>query len=143
MSDTILYTDAGCRKDLSLGSYAYYVDDSLKGSGSLKGRVSPTSCELLAVLIGLKRLKKLGYTEVIVKTDSQYVAGIMNNRAHWLSIPRDEKSHSRMVMRLYRAIEEMEVEAIWIPENSEHGNEVAHRIASARLREVKGCTSIS
>jgi len=138
VSKTILYSDAGCRKDLALGSYAYYVDDFLKGSDSLDGHVNPTSCELLAVVIGLKRLAREGVTEVEVRTDSQYVAGVMNNPDKWKEVPDERKSHRKMVARLFKAMGGFnEVKARWIPEGSELGNEIAHRMASARLREVR------
>ena len=144
MSKTVLYTDAGCKVDRCKGSYAYYVDESLKGSGAMEGFVSPTSCELLAVVIGLKRLAKLEIKDVLVKTDSQYVAGVVRDKAHWLSLKNNEKSHVRLVMRLYKVMEFFDdVKVVWIPEDSEEGNEIAHRIASARLREVSECSQIS
>jgi len=134
MNSVTLYTDAGCKD--TLGSYAYFVDESLKGSDSLEGFVTPTSCELLAVIIGLKRLFRNGYEVVEVKTDSQYVAGVMNNQAHWVALANSKKSHRSMVRRLYKTMVMFrKVIAVWIPEGSEYGNVVAHRIASARLRE--------
>jgi len=128
-----MFTDAGCKG--SYGSYAYFVDESLKGSSSIEGFVNPTSCELLAVIIGLKRLAGLGYKRVLVKTDSQYVEGVMKNREHWMK--QEKKSHRRLVMRLFKAMDAFdEVTAKWIPEFSEGGIIIAHSIATARLREA-------
>tara|TARA_Y100000310_G_C20149271_1_gene563922 strand:+ start:127 stop:573 length:447 start_codon:yes stop_codon:yes gene_type:complete len=143
-----LYTDGGCKKidgsHKQIGSYAYYVDESLKGSGSFKGRLTPVKCELLGVIIGLNRLLKIGFVgEVVIKLDSQIVAGMLSNKNYWED--GTYKTNVKAAMRAQRLMSFFAVKVVWIKEGSEEGNDIAHRIATARLKEKEQelCMSIS
>ena len=130
-----LYTDGSFDHRSNSGGWAYFVDDSLKGSGISKSKfANSVAMEMLAVVVGLNRLKKMGYERVRVVGDNKKVIGLLQNE----SAPKKGSFSTRVFRRAFKLKASFDqFEAVWIPEHTSHEQENAHRMSCARMKELR------
>jgi len=127
-----LYVDGSCRGNPGPGGYAAVMQYGLHEREIVGGEDSTTNnrMELSAVISGLKALKRR--CQVVVVTDSQYVATLLKACAKWSQGGGRAKANLDLVQELYQLASQHEVQVEKVNGHSGHAmNERADRLAYA------------